>query len=91
MTELKTIAYFTEKMGVNPAVRKSVKEQALTMAHLDLSAFEIIDGMYALPIAIDEATGETLYLKISATVGTAPKAKAPKAKSESVVIPNLFD
>lgn len=91
MTELKTIAYFTEKRGVNPAIRKAVKEQALTMAHLDLTAFEAVDGMYVLPIAIDEMTGETLYLKVTATVGTAPKAKAPKAKTETVEIPNLFD
>lgn len=91
MTELKTIAYFTEKKGVNPAVRKAVKEQALTMAHLDLTTFEVVNGMYVLPIAIDEMTGETLYLKLTATIGTAPKAKAPKAIIETVEIPNLFD
>lgn len=91
MTELKTIAYFTEKKGVNPAVRKAVKEQALKYANLDLTAFEVVDGMYVLPIAIDAVTNETLYLKLSATIGTAPKAKEPKGVAETVAIPNLFD
>lgn len=92
MTTLKTIAYFTEKGGVNPEVRKAVKAQALKYAQIDLSNFELVGDTYVMPVAKDLTSGDTLYLKISATVGKAStEKKTSKKASDPVEIPNLFD
>ena len=90
---MKTIKYFTEKGGVTPATRKAVRIQALEHYGIDLSQAKKVEDTYHLPVAIDETTGETLYLKITASVGKMNEAKAKKEKttSEPVDIPNLFD
>lgn len=90
---LKTINYYTEKRGVNPVVRESVKSQALTMANIDLSNFTKVGDYMVMPIAIDGTTGETLYLKVSTTVGALPtetKRKKSVKTSEPVEVPSLF-
>lgn len=94
MNTLKSISYYTEKGGVAPAVLAAVKAQSLTMHSIDLSSFEYKNGTYYAPVAIDQSTGETLYLKITASVGkmsTASPKKATKKAVAPVEVPNLFD
>lgn len=93
MENLKTINYYTEKKGVSPIIRDSVKAQALNHANIDLSSFEKCGDYMVTPIAIDKVTGETLYLKINATVGTLPKTSEKKKVSKStepIEVPTLF-
>ncbi len=92
---LKTVPFTTEKGGIRPTVRESIKNQSISHLGLDLSALtKMSDGRLGMPVAIDERTGDTIYLLVSVSVGFEPLGKTKKSNSkasEPVTIGNLFD
>ena len=92
---LKTVPFTTEKGGVRPSVREAIKAQSTSHIGLDLSTLtKMSDGRYGMPVAIDENTGETIYLLVGVSVGFEPKEKAKGSRSkasEPVSVGNLFD
>ena len=92
---LKTVPFTTEKGGVRPSVREAIKAQSTSHIGLDLSTLtKMSDGRYGMPVAIDEISGETIYLLVGVSVGFEPKEKAKGSRSkasEPVSVGNLFD
>lgn len=91
-TNLPTITFTTEKGGVKPAVRSQIREQALT--YLNLADFEkAADGSYIKAVAIDEMSGEPIYVNVSLTITNhLPTKRVAKSKKSAPVVevPSLF-
>ena len=92
---LKTVRFTTEKGGVLPNVRETIKALSIAQIGLDLSTLtKMSDGRYGMPVAVDEISGQTIYLLVGVSVGFKPKEKAKGSRSkasEPVSIGNLFD
>ena len=92
---LKTVPFSTEKGGIRPTVRESIKNQSISHLGLDLSALtKMPDGRLGMPVAIDELSGDNIYLLVNVSVGFEPLGKTKKSNSkasEPVTIGNLFD
>ena len=98
---LKSLKWFNEKGNVSVKVRDSVRSQVDgKLAELIAENFDGVvtnaNGGYSIPVAVDEASGKTIYATISFVINTAdPSEKAvrktaKKAVAEEPEVPDLF-
>lgn len=98
---MQTIQFTNEKGNVSVQARNQVrtmveKELLSTLQANEHFTVEINEnGGYSIPVAVDSATGTTIYAHLALTISNQavtktvrkPKAKEPTAQ---VVVPNLF-
>jgi len=98
-----TIQFTNEKGNVSAKARKHIKDSVvakITSAFKDAGLDAVInaDGGLSIAVAVDEATGETIFTHLDFTVSTRdPNTKTAKSKkktktvSADEVLPSLFD
>lgn len=100
---MKTVKYLNENGNVSSKVRDGVRAQVSAKVEEALvNAFEDVvpnvNGGYAIPVAVDEKSGDTVYATVNFTLSLKnPAEKVERKKGEKksapaaeVEIPDLF-
>lgn len=98
-----TIQFINEKGNASAKMRTGLRKQVMDVVYDAITAKRpdaskgSADSI-SIPVGTDEKTGETVFVVVSAYVGTesmldkknAPRARKPKAETEEDTVPSIF-
>ena len=98
-----TIQFINEKGNASAKMRSGIRKQVMGVVYDAITAKrpDAIKGSadsVAIPVGTDEKTGETVFVVVSAYVGTesmldkknAPRPHKPKETAEDDIVPSIF-